>query len=80
MKLIDGIPVIVPEKIKEYEYEYLVVSVIDDKIYKDIIIEAESMGIRREIIVVWSKCNKSYSRQYIGKIYIIFLSTGYDYK
>ena len=51
MKLIDGIPVIVPEKIKEYEYEYLVVSVIDDKIYKDIIIEAESMGIRREIIL-----------------------------
>lgn len=51
MKFIDGIPVIVPERINEYEYDYLVVSVMDDRIYKEIIKEAEGMGIKRENIL-----------------------------
>ena len=33
----DGKPVVEPRRLKEYEFDYLVVSVIDDKIYKLII-------------------------------------------
>lgn len=53
VRTIDNIPVIAPAKLveSEYLYDYLVVSVIDDGVYKIIVNQAEKMGIPREIIL-----------------------------
>lgn len=50
---IDGIPVISSKDLAErdLQYDYLVVTVNDEKIYKEIIDEAISIGIDREIIL-----------------------------
>ncbi len=48
---IDGIPVICPKDLIEYSYDYLIVSVMNDRIYKEIVKEAEEMGIDRSIIL-----------------------------
>lgn len=51
IKSIDDIPVISPQMLKEYLYDYLIVAVIDDKVYKEIIKDAEKIGVPREIIL-----------------------------
>lgn len=50
-KQIDGIPIVVPQKLAcEYEYDYLIVTVVEEHTYKEIVREAVSMGIKREVI------------------------------
>lgn len=53
-KKVDGIDVIKPEDLvgeKTAEFDYLIVTVDDDRIYKEIVAEATSIGISREKIV-----------------------------
>lgn len=50
-KSIDGIPVVPTEKIADVPFDYLIISVIDDCIYKEIVNEAMQLGIKREVIL-----------------------------
>ena len=49
--LIDGIPVITPDELPGLQFDYLIVSVLDEEIFKDIVSDAVRIGIKRERII-----------------------------
>lgn len=52
-KCVDGIPVVTTNKLIDgsYHYDYLVVTVVNEQMYKEIVNIAVSIGIKREIIL-----------------------------
>lgn len=47
----DGVPVITKEKIKNYGFDYIIVTVLDEKLYDEIVEEALCLGIDKSIIL-----------------------------
>lgn len=48
---VDGIPLVVPNELLEIPFDYLIVSVLSDLIYKEIVQQAQEIGIKREVIL-----------------------------